>query len=171
MGLKLGHEVVKWVDGWRLGRNLSRLFHPHTADELADYSAKGIIFLDNLREQAAKYGKDLNSVTADMITDAIPGELDDKLKEFIRDVIVPKVISNSLAVSECLKEPTTEQQIVCIFNIVIPAKPENERTVFWNGLAALFGHEIGLFLSGKKIDFISILKSIPLIFEEIFKKK
>jgi len=164
-------KLREWVVGWRLGRNLSKLFHSHTADELADFSAKGIIMLDNLREQAKKVGTDLNSVTADMIVAAIPGDWDDKLRKYVINTVIPKVISNSLAVSECLDEPTVEQQIVCLFNIVVPAKPEEERAVFWNGLSALFAHEISLFIRGEKFDFLAILKSIPIIFEELLKKK
>lgn len=168
MGLKL-----RDIDITKITKNLGiyQLLHHHEADKVADYSARGIIFLDNLREQAKKAGTDLNSVTAEMITAAIPGDWDNNLRIYIRDTIVPKVISNSLAVSECLEEPTTEQQIVCLFNIVVPQKPENERTLFWNGLAALFAHEIGLFLSGQKIDFLAILQTIPQVFLKLFKKK
>ena len=122
------------------------------------------VILPKANELALKWMNAIKNVTdsnvLDFVTNAIPGETDDKVLEKVREITTKAVFTLELT-SSCMDEEDLFKKLVCIVE-KIRTLPKNERALKWNSLHAFAlsefddnKEEIAVYLAQAPIDFLN----------------
>lgn len=118
-------KIGKWLSG--IWKGISKIWHKAN-DEVKKLAPVAIAVVQNVK-------KFIDSPVADVITALIPGNVDDVLKEKLREKLPDIIIKMQLINAVAGMEDTNEQLRVILENLKLSA--DEAQNVFYHGLASL----------------------------------
>lgn len=154
-------KIGEWIKGWRLDKFFKGVANGdhEQAENLEATTTKAVEFVDKLKGWfLSPYG--------DIVTNIIPGDWDNDLKEKA-SAFLEKAAKNRSLISECASLPTAGEQLVCAYQKVVSLGDKDALHGFW--------HELGvtatLVFADGKLTFGDAAIAAEAVYRLVVKKK